>query len=326
MTVPGNSVAQQPDDYRKDRLNHYLFITNPAAGKGEGRRIARWLEKELRQSGLKYDMVETNRRGDATTYAENSAADIVVAVGGDGTVNEVVNGLVHSGKHLGIIPAGSGNDLIKSLGIPRSHQDAFDALREGKPRSIDVGTLECTCTLMEKEDRGNESPKGRYFANGMGIGFDAAVAKHASQIRWLSGTVLYLSAVLLTVREYRPPMFDIVSEGQRSHERCLLIAIGNGSCAGGGFYLTPNARVDDGNLDMCVIHQRSLLGVLALIPRVLKGKHINTDGVWSVRGKAFVISSHEPFPVHTDGEIVADRATAVRVGIREQALRVIVPG
>jgi YegS/Rv2252/BmrU family lipid kinase len=238
----------------------------------------------------------------------------VVAVGGDGTANEVANGVISSKKTLGIIPTGSGNDFIKSIGIPRNTSGALECLFRDNRRLIDCGAVQCP-------NSGTESY--RIFVNGVGIGFDAAVAERTTHIRRLSGTALYLAAVFQTLGRYKSPLFKIRLDSIAKESRNLLIAIGNGRCAGGGFYLTPDASVTDGLLDVCAIDEMSVLQILRLMPNVMKGKHMNMQGVRFSRAKEIDVSAAAKFYVHADGEIVGDQVNEVHVEIKTEALRVV---
>ena len=179
---------------------------------------------------------------------------------------------------------------------------------------IDLGTV--------ATDGGNSS--SRLFVNGVGAGFDAAVAAKTREIKYLSGIALYLAAVFQTLGHYRAPVFTIDTGASAPLVgRNLLIAIGNGQCAGGGFYLTPDALVDDGLLDACVVDEKNLLQILLLMPRVMLGKHHHVAGVKFLRSKQFTITASAPFFVHADGEIVGTNVLGVRLAIVPAALRVI---
>ena len=301
-------------------MSHYTFIVNPAAGRGDATKLVRRLRGALRERGIDHTIVLTAAPGDATTKARESASDVVVAVGGDGTINEVANGLVGSSKALGIIPAGSGNDFIKSCGIPEDFEQALAILCAGKRRRIDLGTVQCT----KDGANGSEQPEVRCFVNGVGIGFDAAVAARTQEIRHVSGTTLYLLAVFQTLGRYSFPTFTYKVDHTIRESKNLLIAVGNGRCAGGGFYLTPDAVIDDGWLDICVIEEKSVPQILRLMSRVMKGKHGDIPGVTIFRDTGLVASAREPFHVHADGEIVGRNVNRVDIGIMKACLDVVV--
>jgi diacylglycerol kinase (ATP) len=299
-------------------MNQFTFIVNPAAGKGAGKKVFSSLLGELERRGTAYDFVETTGPGHATEAARAASSPVVVSVGGDGTINEIANGITGSTKHLGIIPAGSGNDFIKSAGVPRRPLQALQTLFKGVARPVDIGTVRCA---IEKERGGNSAP--RLFVNGVGVGFDAAVAARTREIPFLSGTALYILAVLQTLGKFNPPDFKIQFDGSSHQARGLLIAVGNGKCAGGGFYLTPEARVDDGLLDVCSVDDKNIFEILSLMPRVMRGKHHNVSGVKFFKEKRLTISADECFYVHADGEIVGENVRRVEIGLHGSQLDVI---
>ncbi|MER3523093.1 MAG: diacylglycerol kinase [Ignavibacteria bacterium] len=294
-------------------LPTFTFIINPVAGKGKGRKLIHPLEREITLRRLNAEIVLSERQGHAQELARASSADVIVAVGGDGTVNEVVNGMIDTEKTLGVIPNGSGNDLVKSLGIPADMRSALDVLVACYTRRIDAASVFCS---------GNST--ARYFVNGVGIGFDAAVAERTTSMKYWSGFLLYLVAVLQTLGKYESPCFSIRLDGASMGGKKLLIAIGNGRCAGGGFYLTPDADVTDGVLDVCLIDDLSIPNILRVMPRVMKGAHRTFPGVQFVRTASIEVSASAPFVVHADGEIVGKSTTDVKVHILPAILNVIV--
>ncbi|MDH3252345.1 MAG: diacylglycerol kinase family lipid kinase [Ignavibacteria bacterium] len=291
------------------------IVANPAAGKGRGLRVVEKLEAALRQRGVPFESHRTRSRGDASVLAHNAPNGTIVAVGGDGTVNEVANGLAGSEKVLGVIPAGSGNDFIKSIGIPASFSEALEVLLQAKTGNVDVGKV-----LVG----GNSAP--RYFVNGVGMGFDAAVADQTGRIRFFSGTPLYVVAVMQTLGRYRAPLFSVDMDDLKLKGRNLLIAIGNGTCAGGGFYLTPEAKIDDGLLDVCIIGDIPVRTILRIMPLVMRGKHRKSVHVSYYKSKHINILTAPPesFVVHADGEIIGRNVDDVRISVGEQQLKAIV--
>jgi len=302
-------------------MNHFTFIVNPSAGKGAGMKVFHSIQGELDARSIPYDFTETTGPGHATEAARRSGSPTVVSVGGDGTINEIANGLAGSEKCLGIIPAGSGNDFIKSVNVPRKPLSALQTLLEGGRRSVDIGTVRCS---YSKAGGGNF--EGRLFVNGVGAGFDAAVAARTREIRYLSGTALYVLAVLQTLGKYATPSFTIQSDSFTREAKGLLIAIGNGRCAGGGFYLTPDASVDDGLLDVCTVDDKNIFQILRLMPLVMRGRHHNVQGVKFFREKRLTIFADEQFYVHADGEIVGASVRRVEIGLHSSQITVISPG
>lgn len=302
-------------------MSKYTFVVNQNAGKGKGEKVLRLLKAHLAKEMLDAEILLTQKPGHATELACNAPSEIVVAVGGDGTINEVANGLVGSNKILGIIPAGSGNDFVKSLEIPTDFFAALAKLIAEKTNKIDCATVECI--RWQDETHAGSSNK-RYFVNGVGIGFDAAVADRTNQIRYLNGTAVYILAVFQTLGKYKSPHFKIQIDSQFEQSHNLLIAIGNGRCVGGGFYLTPDAKVDDGFLDVCLIDEMPVLKILSLMPKVMQGKHEDFPEVKMTRAREISVKAEQPFFVHADGEIVGKNVNEVSIQVVERALTVIV--
>jgi YegS/Rv2252/BmrU family lipid kinase len=243
----------------------------------------------------------------------------VIAVGGDGTIHEVVNGIMGSEKALGVVPVGSGNDLIKSVRIPGDFRHAVRCSLSGKLASIDVGRVEVS---REGAIPGNSSPS--YFVNGLGIGFDAEVAARTKSVNHASGMLLYVVSVFRTMGKYRSPEFFVSVDGRQNQSRNLLIAIGNGRCSGGGFYLTPRAKPDDGLLDICSIDEISSTRILGIMPSVMKGNHMHKPCVRMERGRRIEVKTSRAVVVHSDGEILGTDIIAVLIQVVPHALNVIV--
>jgi diacylglycerol kinase (ATP) len=282
----------------------FTFVVNPRAARGKGAAVWHGIQSELNRRGIRYEHLETKCRGDATRLAKDSRGGTVVSVGGDGTINEVLNGIIGTGKLLGVIPAGSGNDFIKSVGIPVRPAEALDALLSGRRLKVDVGVTYIGSGQGELK---------RHFCNGVGIGFDAEVAARTTGVTRFQGIGVYILAVLKTLGSYNAPEFRLDVDGTRLDGRKLLIAIGNGPCAGGGFYLTPRASVTDGVLDICAIDAMGTLSILGLMPRVMRGKHLALGAVRYLQGRTIRVGGDRPFSVHTDGEMAGRGIDAIRI-------------
>ncbi len=299
-------------------MKEYTFIVNPEAGRGHGRKLLEPLANELQARKVDFDLLVTTRPGEAIEFARTCSGPVVVSVGGDGTLNEVANGLRGDHRGVGIIPAGSGNDFIKSLYTPRQLSQALDVILGGKVRRVDVGRITCTSS---SPDEGTVETRERIFINGVGVGFDAAVAAKMRTIKYLSGTAVYVLAVLQTLGKYSASRFKVAADNVERISSNLLIAIGNGRCAGGGFYLTPDAVVDDGCLDLCVIEDLSVQRILRLMPLVMLGRHKRVREVSFLRAKERIrIEADHSFFVHADGEVVGQGVDLVEIGILPQRL------
>jgi len=288
----------------------FLFIVNPKAARGKAARVSENLRDQCRNLNLDFDMVFTENPRHATELAAQGTEkfDTIVVVGGDGTVNEVVNGVVGTSANFGIIPVGSGNDFVRVLGIPLSTKDALDNLCAGNTRKVDLALAGT-----------------RYFNNGLGIGFDAWVVQESLSIKYLRGNIIYLTAVLKTVYKYKSPRVRLTYNDVIRDEKLFMITVGNGTSLGGGFKLTPNAVVDDGLLDLNIISDLTKLKVFRNLIGVYSGNHIHLPEVTTDRTTDLVIESDEEFAAHVDGELLGLDLRKLEVHIVPKALKVIVP-
>ncbi|HET8654123.1 MAG TPA: diacylglycerol kinase family protein [Longimicrobiaceae bacterium] len=306
-------------------ISDYYIILNPAADRGRAARLGPELRRLFRATGARAELVETERRGHAGELAEAAAREgrpAVVAVGGDGVVHEVVNGLLRAAGDgptvpLGLIAAGSGNDFIKMIGTPRRPADAVRALVAAEARAVDVGCV--TCCEAERAPRGKW-----FFTNGIGLGFDAQVAVAASGVQRLRGMAIYAVALLRVLRHLRTPRIRVVVDGVEIADRELLLTtIGNGACHGGSFWLCPDASIEDGLFDVLISDARSVPAVLRLLPRVMRGRHLGEPGVELHRGRVVEITSDTPLPIHADGEIVGAGVRRIRAEVAPGRLTVL---
>lgn len=296
-------------------IDRFYVILNPTAGRGAAARVRGIVEREMAQAGAHFTIVQTERRGHAAELAETAARDgwpAVVAVGGDGTVHEVVNGLMRAAEGgasvpLGIVGVGSGNDFAMLAGVPNDAAWAVRRMTEAEPRAVDVGRV-----------------AGRWFSNGVGIGLDARVAIEVDRRRRFRGMAMYLHALFGVLRAFRPPHMTVELEGRRVAEGPMtLVTVGNGGRHGGGFWICPDARLDDGLLDVCTCDGLGTLGILGFLPRVMRGAHTGAACVHMHRTRHVRVTSPDPLPVHADGEIVADDAHEVEIEIHPGRLRVL---
>ncbi|MCL5020463.1 MAG: diacylglycerol kinase family lipid kinase [Bacteroidetes bacterium] len=289
------------------------FIVNPVSGNGRTRRILPHLVGLARKLGMDFDLQMTQAPQHATELARehSSEFDVVVAVGGDGTVNEVAAGALKSNSVMGIIPTGTGNDFIRAVGRLKSLHEYIQRIVAGKVKAIDVGTL-----TLENNDL--------IFVNGIGVGFDAEVARESLNIHRLKGLSRYLYAVVKTLYRYKATQMRIKLDESMIEGKTYLAAIGNGISAGGGFLLTPNALLDDGFFDACIVSDVSVGRVLQVIPSVLKGSHGKHPEVTMHRAKSIRIETETPVSIHRDGEVPADRTDTFEIHIQPRCLNILV--
>jgi YegS/Rv2252/BmrU family lipid kinase len=291
-------------------MKKFKLIANPRAGRGKGNSLIPRILELLRGRGLEFDLEFTRAPLDAGRIARESldGFDAIVAVGGDGTINEIIQGMVHSGKPLAVIPAGSGNDFIKSLRIPNNLEKAVDVLARGETRIIDAGAI-----------------NSRYFVNAVGIGFDAAVNRASCGINHSKqGLLLYLFALLKTLGKFEPVPLSVSMNNERFTRELFLLTVGNGTTVGGGFKLTPHALLDDNLLDVTMVAPIGLLPLFWHLPKVFLGTIDRvTKYAVTARTSLLTVESAGDVPIHVDGEIVDGKERRWEIKVLPKALTVI---
>ncbi len=294
------------------------IILSPVAGRGYGARVEPELRRLLKAEGLAFDLVRTARPWHAAELAEQAANDgfeIIVAVGGDGTTHEVVNGLMAASKDgvtgiLGVIPVGSGSDFAHNIGIPPDLKGACRRLAHGQTRIVDV----CQVTIPGHPPR--------YFDNTVNVGFGGIVTLEARKVKWLRGMALYLPVVVKTVFLSQAPRVTIETDDQELALPATMICIANGPREGGGFFCTPDALPDDGLLDVCIVREIGRLAMLGLIPHFMDGTHVDREPVTMTRTRHVTISSPDDLIAHMDGEMLCTDAHRIECEIIPGQLRV----
>lgn len=305
-------------------MDRYRIIVNPVSGRGAGERSIPLIKQSLTGLGLDYDLVRTERPWHAAELAQEAAAagyTVAVAVGGDGTANEVLNGLllareagVPGDVALGLVGVGRGNDLAFGAGVPIGLEEGCRTLAEGYRRTIDVGRV-----------TGGLYPQGRYFGNGVGIGFDAVVGFEALKLKRLHGSAGYMVAALKTMfLYYRAPLLRIELDGEAITQPSLMVSIMNGRRMGGGFMMAPQASSDDGLLDLCIVGQVSRVGILALILRFMQGTQGTHRAIRTGRARRVVVTALEgSLAAHTDGETLCTQGERLAVEILPRQVELI---
>jgi len=302
----------------------YTIIANPIAGKGACEAAIPRVVEFFKDAGLAFDLLRTEHPQHAVDLARRAAesgSDVVVAMGGDGTVNEVINGLMLSsgekkpGCALGVLCVGRGNDFSYGVGIEHDLEVGCRALVERKTRSIDVGKVYV-----------DDAPQPRYFGNGIGIGFDAVVGFVAAKMR-IGGFPAYLIAALKTLFiYYQPPRVRIRFNGNDGTQLALMISVMNGRRMGGGFMMAPDALPDDGRLDLCIAGMARRLRILGLMVDFMGGKQAGKEPIRTGRTEQVLVEAEEGvLPAHADGETLCEEGKSLRAEILPNRLEVIVP-
>lgn len=291
----------------------HLFIINPVAGKGKALKFVKEIKSLFVNSEKNYSIKITEKPGHATEIAREYTKNRclrVYSVGGDGTLNEIVNGMVGSNSSLAIIPAGSGNDFIKSIvnGNLEPKEMLVRAIN-GKVRLTDLAKV-------------NE----RYFINISSIGFDAEVVYNTNKIKklpFIPGKLAYLLGALITLLKYNNNYIKVTIDGHCIETKSLLTAVANGRYYGGGMLPTPNAEIDDGQFDICLISEVNRFKIFRFLPRFIKGLHGNLKEVSFYRGKKITIESDRDLTINIDGEVNKVRKASFE--IIPKAIGIVVP-
>lgn len=284
-------------------MYRYKIIINPQSCKGATAKRIPEIRRALDELQLDFNLSLTERPWHAALLAQEAIVDgydVVVAVGGDGTVNEIVNGILTCQEKkigdavLGVLPMGRGNDFCFACGIPLDFKAACQTLATAHVRTIDAGRISCEQNAMV-----------RYFGNGVGIGFDAVVSRVANQAR-LTGFLGYFIAALQTMYiYYQAPEMQIELSNEIIQQRSLMVSVMNGQRAGGGFLMAPNGNPGDGVFDLCIAKNISKTGILMLIPRFIRGTQGTHPAIQIKTEKYVTVRALDGLlPVHVDGEVL----------------------
>jgi YegS/Rv2252/BmrU family lipid kinase len=303
--------------------NTHKIIHNPTSGNGNGLRLLPQIEQLLTKYKLSYDLVRTEKIGhgiELTRQAVKDGYKTIIAAGGDGTVNEVINGLMQCKLEglvlppLGVLSVGRGNDFAGSMGIPADLEAGVQALVDDHRRTIDIGRV-----------MGGIYPEGRYFGNCVGVGFDAITTIEVHKLPRWGGFIGFLMAVLKTVFLYnKAPMATTVYDEKTLTQRSLLISIMNGRRLGGGFQMAPNSKPDDGLFDLCIAEQMSSFKVIMMIPHFTRGDQATQPSIKTGQAAHITITALDgPLPAQTDGEIICVDGTHLEVEALPRQLEII---
>lgn len=303
--------------------NKLWIILNPAAGKGKAAKQFPLIDRFLQKRGQPYEIILTRGPGDALETVRNlplAGEDAVVAAGGDGTCNEVVNGLLTRNDPppqpplFGVLPVGRGNDFASTPGISEDINRALETLVKRNIRPLDAGFV-----------KGGFFPEGRYFVNGLGIGFDTKVGFAAAKMKIKSGLAYALGAVVSIIRYEPSPLLRIRYGENEATLPAVIVSIMNGRRMGGSFFMGPEALLDDGVLDICFVrHQSSRAKLLQIVFHYPTGTQAQCEGVVMSKASRFQLTALEGgMAAHCDGETVCYDGTELEIGCVAGALRLI---
>lgn len=303
----------------------HLILVNPTSGRGFAKKMIPEIESLLRAHNLDFNLIQTERPWHAAKIAEEAARqgyDVITVASGDGTVNEAINGLMRARRAgfnhtaMSMLPVGTGNDAAFGLGFSPALEASVEALARDSRHRVDVG-LVC----------GGDFPEGRYFINGVGIGFDAAVGFEAVKIRWARGLPAYLIAAIETVfLYYNPPIVEIELDNARLNQSALMVSIMNGRRLGGGFYTAPDGDPADGKLDICIASVKGRMRIFTLLPHFLKGTQAAQPEIRMERTRKICVRAVKGvLPAHCDGETLCYEGKELSVELIPGALEFIQP-
>ncbi len=306
--------------------NKPQIIYNPTANKDNAGKILPTVETLLRNSGFDYDLILTEGPGHAQLLARQAAEEgrpLVVAAGGDGTVNEVINGLMLANLNgngrpaFAVLPVGRGNDFAYGVDIPHELKEAVNVLVQDSPHKLDVGKV-----------TGGDYPEGRYFGNGVGLGFDTVVGFEAAKVKWLHGAASYLWAMIKTIFLYsKAPVYKITLDGETFEQPFLMVSVMNGRRMGGSFYMAPEGDPSDGLFDLCLANQVPQLRILPLAIKFISGTQKNHPAIRMLRAHKVTIHAVEgTIPAHADGETICEAGHDLIIEMFPDSLQVLSRG
>jgi YegS/Rv2252/BmrU family lipid kinase len=311
-----------------------IAIVNPVAGRARGAKLRARAAAELTRLFPDITFFESNAPGHATVLAQEARdAELVIAVGGDGTVREVASGLLAANSQpatrnssLAVIPVGSCNDFLKTIGVPSDVIEACRVAKEGRVWAIDVVRVEMA---------GEGSSQQTHFINAAGFGFDATVTAEAHKSKHLRGLPLYLIAIIRTLRTLECPLVRIRAGALSSalpasqyetEQRVLMIAAANGRYYGGGMKVAPEAQPDDGLIEVCIADSMGRLSALRKLPRFVAGTHVTLKEVRMLRTPELELQFLEPVLLELDGDLLMPQPfSRFRLTVLPKAINLRVP-
>ena len=289
-------------------MRRYAFIYNPAARNGRSQSTANRLEEKLSELNHAH-LFHSEAKGDIAFLVEDLAKDydVIVACGGDGTVQEVASGLIGTNVIMGIIPMGTGNDLCKTLGIPTDLNDAFEVIKKGQLRAIDVG--QCNNDV---------------FLNSLGFGFDGLTNSFALQLNQWPSIFRYVIGALRATSSHKPFNVKVTTEEDTYYQKLMMITLANGRVEGGSFWVAPGADISDGKLEMVAIKpiQKCLIPFLLIFFLIKKSgwiPHVTIKKVSDV-----TLSFNETPEIHADGEVITSEENIFSISLIPKGLEVLV--
>ena len=318
-------------------MKDFILIANPISGKGHARNVAEQAYTALTESGAQGQLTFTSASGDAKRFAQEAVSDgirSVIACGGDGTLHEVVNGIATvPDVTLGVLPGGRGNDIAAAIGLPLKPAAAIATLLSGTPIRVDLGccynssqpsTISSVGASSTRDSDNRQPTTDNYFTTIATCGYDTEVSRRAAKGTPLfAGTASYAYAAVETLFYYEPPFVRLEGDFGVHEGPILLAATGITNRYGGGFQIVPNARIDDGLFDVCIIRPVSSLTVLRLMVTLFWGGHVSHPAVSMHQTRTLTIETDPPILLYADGEPMCE--TPATIEIIKHGLAVVAP-
>lgn len=297
------------------------IIVNPVAGAGKTGRVWPRIKKFFEGHGLRFEHDFTEAPGHAIELAKSAVArghELVISVGGDGTIHEIANGLYEAGANgdtvLGIVSTGTGGDYVRTIGLSRHYEEACERFLKPIKITVDLGVVEY---------RNNGDMKKRMFVNFAGIGFDAEIVRRTTQqYKSLGSMASYLMGTLSTLIAYRNRDVSLKIDGEEVKKRVCTVIMNNGKYGGGGMLTAPDADLSDGLLDVMVIGDISRPDLLFSLPRIYRGTHLTHRKVTMKKARDVEIASKLPMYIQADGELLGE--LPARFSVLPSALNIAV--
>lgn len=301
-------------------MNKILYIVNPISGGGRGLKIIPQIKNFHKDKSTHFNIIQTEYPKHATEISKIYCHeyDKIVSVGGDGTLNEIINGLkLNSDILLGVLPIGTGNDFVKNFDIGNNITDIlFMNYTSNNFISIDLGKIIYF-------DVNNNTPKTHLFINSLGIGFDAYVSYLKSNNSSLQGIFAYLVAIVKALIKFEMLNFKVKTDSFSIDEEKLMLNVGNGKSSGGGFYLTPKANLSDNILDLTLIDKVTRLRLLSALPKAIINKIETVKEVKMYKFKNLSLELDKPYYLHCDGEIITEIMKKAEIQCLDNVIKII---
>ncbi len=289
----------------------YYIIFNPTAGAGRSKKVMQAVETQLKQKAVPYQITETKHQKHAALLAREAVGkgySGILSVGGDGTLLEVAGALYNTSETLGVIPAGTGNDFRRAIGVPKDPIEALEVILGGYSQKVDIGIL------------GDNLP----FINVAGTGFDVEVIRNLEKVRRsFTGGFAYFLAILLTLCKHKSIDMTLTVNGEKLHRKVLLVAVANGKAFGGGLQVAPDADVTDGLFNVLIVNQVPRRRILIELPKLKKGRIKEISVSEQLTCSQIEIVADPPQYFEIDGDVIGQ--TPATLTVKPSALRVFCP-